>query len=292
VSTLTKALIVLLTVASIFLCGIVVTYVASAENYRQKYNNLRTERDAAVENAGSAKEQLNNTVAQADRDKAKLNEAIASLQRQLNDVGAKLDAAEREKALLLQKVDSWTSITKAFYETNDKQGQLLKNTLDELNKVQAELIKERTDLKETTSTLIEKMAIITMLADKSKHLLEEKTELQDKLDQVLRQYGKTVPAPTPVTPIKDKARVVPVTRDIELKGQVTAVDPKNSMAEISIGSADGVRESMKFHVTRGDQFVCDILILDVDAEKAVGSMELVQSATGGPKVGDSVSTSL
>lgn len=291
-STLTKALIVLLTVASIFLCGIVVTYVASAENYRQKYNNLRTERDAAVENAGSAKEQLNNTVAQADRDKAKLNEAIASLQRQLNDVGAKLDAAEREKALLLQKVDSWTSITKAFYETNDKQGQLLKNTLDELNKVQAELIKERTDLKETTSTLIEKMAIITMLADKSKHLLEEKTELQDKLDQVLRQYGKTVPAPTPVTPIKDKARVVPVTRDIELKGQVTAVDPKNSMAEISIGSADGVRESMKFHVTRGDQFVCDILILDVDAEKAVGSMELVQSATGGPKVGDSVSTSL
>lgn len=291
-STLTKALIVLLTVASIFLCGIVVTYVASAENYRQKYNNLRTERDAAVENAGSAKEQLNNTVAQADRDKAKLNEAIASLQRQLNDVGAKLDAAEREKALLLQKVDSWTSITKAFYETNDKQGQLLKNTLDELNKVQAELIKERTDLKETTSTLIEKMAIITMLADKSKRLLEEKTELQDKLDQVLRQYGKTVPAPTPVTPIKDKARVVPVTRDIELKGQVTAVDPKNSMAEISIGSADGVRESMKFHVTRGDQFVCDILILDVDAEKAVGSMELVQSATGGPKVGDSVSTSL
>lgn len=291
-STLTKALIVLLTVASIFLCGIVVTYVASAENYRQKYNNLRTERDAAVENAGSAKEQLNNTVAQADRDKAKLNEAIASLQRQLNDVGAKLDAAEREKALLLQKVDSWTSITKAFYETNDKQGQLLKNTLDELNKVQAELIKERTDLKETTSALIEKMAIITMLADKSKRLLEEKTELQDKLDQVLRQYGKTVPAPTPVTPIKDKARVVPVTRDIELKGQVTAVDPKNSMAEISIGSADGVRESMKFHVTRGDQFVCDILILDVDAEKAVGSMELVQSATGGPKVGDSVSTSL
>lgn len=291
-STLTKALIVLLTVASIFLCGIVVTYVASAENYRQKYNNLRTERDAAVENAGSAKEQLNNTVAQADRDKAKLNEAIASLQRQLDDVGAKLDAAEREKALLLQKVDSWTSITKAFYETNDKQGQLLKNTLDELNKVQAELIKERTDLKETTSALIEKMAIITMLADKSKRLLEEKTELQDKLDQVLRQYGKTVPAPTPVTPIKDKARVVPVTRDIELKGQVTAVDPKNSMAEISIGSADGVRESMKFHVTRGDQFVCDILILDVDAEKAVGSMELVQSATGGPKVGDSVSTSL
>jgi hypothetical protein len=85
--------------------------------------------------------------------------------------------------------------------------------------------------------------------------------------------------------------VVPVsaTKDLELKGRVTAVDPKNSMAQISIGAADGVKESMKFHVTRGDQFVCDILILDVDAEKAVGILELVQQP---PKVGDNVSTSL
>jgi hypothetical protein len=64
------------------------------------------------------------------------------------------------------------------------------------------------------------------------------------------------------------------------------------MAEISLGSAHGVKESMKFHVTRGDQFICDVLILDVDTEKAVGILELVQPATGGPKVGDNVSTSL
>ncbi len=291
-STLTKALIVLITMASIFLCATVVIYVGNAENYRQKYNNLRAERDAAVENEKNAKEQMNKTIAQADQDKARLNEAISSLQKQIQDTQAQLDAAEREKAMLLQKVDNWASITKDFYETNDKQGQLLKNAIDELNKVQAELFKEQNRHKETTTALIEKMAIISVLEEKSRRLLGEKTELQEKLNQVLRQFGKTVPAPKPVTPTKDKAQVAPVTANLVLKGRIKAVDTKNSMAEISVGSAHGVKESMKFHVTRGDQFICDVLILDVDTEKAVGILELVQPTTGGPKVGDNVSTSL
>ena len=48
-STLTKVLIVLLTIASIFLCGIVVTYVASAENYKDKWQTLQSsERRARI----------------------------------------------------------------------------------------------------------------------------------------------------------------------------------------------------------------------------------------------------
>jgi hypothetical protein len=61
------------------------------------------------------------------------------------------------------------------------------------------------------------------------------------------------------------------------------------MAGISIGSADGVKEGMRFHVTRGDEFICDILIIDVDAEEAVGVLEYVQQ---NPRVGDNVSTNL
>jgi hypothetical protein len=46
---------------------------------------------------------------------------------------------------------------------------------------------------------------------------------------------------------------------------------------------------MKFHVTRGDEFICDVLIVNVDTEKAVGVLELVQQS---PKVGDNASTNL
>ncbi|MHC4126368.1 MAG: hypothetical protein ACYSRR_07965, partial [Planctomycetota bacterium] len=70
---------------------------------------------------------------------------------------------------------------------------------------------------------------------------------------------------------------------------ISNVDLKNSMAEISLGSADGVKDGMKFHVTRGEEFICDVLIVDIDADKSVGVLDLVQKQ---PKVGDNVTTSL
>lgn len=289
-STLTKVLIVLLTLSSIFLCGIVVTYVATADNFKQQNKIFKTRLDAAKENEKSAKRQLSENIAKSQQLQDKLKNEIASLKVEFTELQAKLDEAEREKAGLLQKVNSWTSITKDFYQTTDKQGQLLKNTLEELNRVQAEQIKERRQLNETTAAFVEKMAIIRTLEAERKQLLEEKSELQSKLDQLLLPLGEAAAAPVAVTQKKDTARpAMPGVKDIALQGLVTKVDLKNSMASISIGSADGVKEGMKFHVTRGDKFLCDILIIDIDAEEAVGVLELVQQQ---PKVGDSVSTNL
>jgi hypothetical protein len=96
-----------------------------------------------------------------------------------------------------------------------------------------------------------------------------------------------------VTPKTEIARPAPViARKIGLKGLVTAVDLKNKMASISIGTADGVKEGMKFHVTRADKFICDILIIDTDAEEAVGALELLDLAREQPKAGDTVTTNL
>jgi len=289
-STLTKILIVLLTLSSIFLCGIVVTYVANADNYRQKYNNLRADNDSLSKKVEGLTEQVNEKIEQKKKLEDRLNGEIASLKVEISELQTKLDNAEREKAVLLQKVNSWTSITKDFYQTTDKQGQLLKNTLEELNKVQAEQIRQRKELNETTAALVEKMAIIETLEAENKRVLEEKTELQNRLDEFLQPVGKIAAEAVPVTPRGEVARpAAPEARDIALQGLVTAVDLKNSIASISIGAADGVKEGMRFHVTRGDEFLCDILIIDVDAEEAVGVLELIQQQ---PKVGDNVSTNL
>jgi cell shape-determining protein MreC len=289
-STLTKILIVLLTLSSIFLCGIVVTYVANADNYRQKYNDLKTDKDSLSKKVEDLTKQVNENIEQKKQVENKLSSEITSLKAEKGELQTNFDNAEREKAALLQKVNSWTSITKDFYETNDKQGQLLKNTLEELNKVQTEQVSQRKELDETTKALEEKMAIIETLQAENKRILEEKTELQNRLDKFLQPIGKTAAAAVPVTPREEAAR--PATteaRDIALQGLVTAVDLKNSMATISIGTADGVKEGMRFHVTRGNEFLCDILIVDADTKEAVGVLELVQQQ---PNVGDTVSTNL
>jgi cell shape-determining protein MreC len=289
-STLTKILIVLLTLSSIFLCGIVVTYVANADNYRQKYDNLKTDKDSLSKKVEDLTKQINENIEQKKQMENKLNSEISSLKAENGELQTNLDNAEREKATLLQKVNSWTSITKDFYETTDKQGQLLKNTLEELNKIQTEQVSQRRELNETTKALEEKMAIIETLQTENKRIVEEKAELQNKLNQLLQPIGKTAAAAVPVTPREEAARPATTeTREIALQGLITAVDLKNSMATISIGTADGVKEGMRFHVTRGNEFLCDILIIDADVKEAVGVLELVQQQ---PNIGDTVSTNL
>jgi len=302
VSTLTKVLIVLLTVGSIFLCGIVATYVANAQDWKDKYDKRNNEVQTSRADATKANEDFNKLKDDTDRLKTQLNAAIADLQSKLSDLDAKLNQSEREKSELLTKVNGWTSVVQDFQQTNDKQQSLLNNTLDELHNVQAELTKEKSQNKEITTAILEKMAIIAQLEEQSKQLTKEKSLLQARLEQVVRQYGKTVltSPPPAVDAIPDKAQAIApaplaptpagtAVKEIGLKGVVTQVDLKNSLAEISIGAADGVKEKMKFYVTRGDSFICNILILDVDAERAVGFIELVQSP---PKVGDKVSTNI
>ena len=289
-STLTKILIVLLTLSSLFLCGIVVTYVANADNYREKYTNIRSDRDSLDKKLKAKTKEANEYIDQKQQLEDKLRSEIAALSAKVGKLEGNLRDVERERASLLAQVESWTSITKDFYTTNDKQGALLKNTLDELKRIQAEQIKQRKELNETTAELVEKMAIVEQVQAENRRLLEEKTELRARLDSILRPAGEAVAEVVTVTPEKTTVRPAgPATMQIGLKGLVTDVDMENSLVEISIGSADGVKEGMKFYITRGEEFICDILIYDVEPEKAVGLLDLVSKQ---PKAGDDVSTNL
>jgi len=292
-SPLTKILIVLLTISSIFLCGIVVTYVAHADNYRKQNESLRTDLDAAVEKRKSAVKELEERKNKFQEQETRLTGEIASLKGKITTLEKTLGDVERAKAALELEVSGWVAVTANFSETTDKQRQLFENTFAELMKVKAEQEKERKELNDLTASLEEKMAVIAMLDDKTKQLLEEKSELQDRLDKLLQPIDKRAADLVPVTVEKAIARpVMPPARDIELKGLIKAVDLKNSIASISIGTAAGVKEGMKFHVTRGGEFICDILIIDVDAEEAVGVLELMELTKQQPKAGDNISTNL
>ena len=292
-STLTKVLIVLLTIASIFLCGIVVTYVANADDYKQKYDSLYNGYQAAKKNEDNAKTQLNNTIEEKDRDTEKLGEQIASLEDQINKLKSDLATAGRDRDDANRKVNNWAAIVMDFSKTIENNEKLVKGALTERDLKEAELIKQGKELKDTTAALMENMAIVKQLQDESKRLLEEKTELQNKMDQYLQQFGKAIAEPIPVTPKQEAVSLAQPTKDIDLNGSITEVDLKNLLAEISIGTADGVKEGMRFHLTRDDEFICDVVILDVWPEKAVGWIELLQDQPQNqPKIDDKVSTNL
>ena len=292
-STLTKVLIVLLTFSSIFLCATVVNYVASADNYKEKYQNLNANYQAAKRNEDNAKTQLNTTIVEKDKNAEKLGQQIAALEDQISKLKTDLATALRNKDDADRKVNSWAAIVMDFSKTIENNEKLVKNALAERDAKEAQRIKLDKELKDTTAALMENMAIVKQLQDESKRLIEEKTDLQNKLDLYLQQYGKAVGEPVPVTPEKGAVTMAPPVENINLNGSITDVDLKNLLAEISIGKADGVREGMRFHLTRGDRFICDMVVLDVWPEKAVGWLDLVQDKQQDqPQINDRASTNL
>jgi DNA repair exonuclease SbcCD ATPase subunit len=260
---------------------------------KQKYDSLYSGYQAAKKNEDNAKTQLNNTIEEKDRNTEKLGEQIASLGEEINKLKGDLANAERDRDDANRKVNNWAAIVMDFSKTIENNEKLVKGALAERDLKEAELIKQGKELEDTTAALMENMAIVKQLQEGSKRLLEEKTELQDKLDQYLRQYGKAIAEPMPITTIQEAVSLAPPTKDIDLNGSITEVDLKNLLAEISIGTADGVKEGMRFHLTRGDKFICDVVILDVWPEKAVGWIELLQDQPQNqPKINDKVSTNL
>jgi DNA repair exonuclease SbcCD ATPase subunit len=284
---------VLLTLASIFLCGIVVTYVANAVDYKERYDNQQSRYQAADRRAQNAEENFNKLKDETDQAKLDLTNKIAALEQQINKLNADLKTAQTEAELARRLKDGRDAEVEAFAETVKVNTQRTAAAEVELKQTKADLLKEQAEHEQTSAALLEKIAIIGVLEDKSKQLLEEKTELQNKLDQILRQYGKITAPTEPITAVKEPARVAPPVKDIDLKGVITDLDLKERLAEISIGEADGVKEGMRFHATRGDKFICDIVILDVLPEKATGWLEYLEDEVQNqPKVNDKISTNL
>lgn len=292
-STLTKVLIVLLTLASIFLCGIVVTYVANAMDFKEKYESQNSLYQDAIQKAENAEENFNKLKDETEQAKLDLTNRIAALEQRINSLNADLKQAQSERDMARQLKDGRDAEVEAFAKTVEVNNQLRASAEAELKQFRADLMKERTEHEQTTDTLMTKMAIIEDQQAQLKQLIEEKAELQTKLDQILKQYGKITAPAELVTVMKEPARVAAPPKDIDLKGVITDVNLQERLAEISIGQADGVTEGMRFHATRDDKFICDIVILDVLPEKATGWLELLEEGVQNqPRVDDTISTNL
>jgi myosin heavy subunit len=280
----------LVAIASVLLCGIVINFVASTENYQKSYDDLKRTTGSQIQKLDGQVKQLNDTLAKLEQEKNNLNTQIANLTTANDQNKLALSTSEREKAALLQEVNNWTDVIESFQKTKEQQATTLESTLRKLEQVEAERTQQNKEINQTTQVLVEKMTIIDTLQADKKRLLEEKAELESRLNLILQPTGKVAAAPAPVTPMPDMVKptlTTAIAKDIELQGLVTEVDLKNSMVGISIGTADAVSEGMTFHVIRDDEFICDILIIDVDTEQAVGVLDVVHKQ---PRTGDKVST--
>jgi len=288
-STLTKILIVLLSLFSIFLCGTVVTYVGNASNYKALYEAERDARTVAEAERASAQRQYDEQVQFVSSLKRDYNERIQALEEEKSKLMADLSSAERASLQYQARADSWQGIVTGFEQTIGNLEMSLKTTRQELDNIRKADIQESKEFNELTNRLYETMVQLEALRADKRRLLEEKSALEEQLKQAADGAAAVAKAAeNVVTPVRDAARpVVSIPETTDIKGIVTEVG--ESLISVSIGSADGVKKDMVFHVTRGDEFICDVVITNVDTNKAAGVLELKVDQ---PKIGDTVSTKL
>lgn len=274
---------------SFFLCGAVVTYVGSANNYRQ----LAMEREGTIDTLESenalAKRQSNEMATQMQALEAKLNEQIDQLSQENERLAAQVNDAKREALAYRQQTESWKGLIANFENTIAQMEQSRELTRDQLNSIRQDLIRERKELNEITAMLYERTIQIESLEADRRRFREQKAALENQLESIMQ--GQAVPGPTgavtqPINQAQAAMEAAP-SQDMGLKGVINEVGA--NLVTISLGSADGVTEGMVFHATRGADFLADIVITDVDVNKAAGVLELVQER---PRVGDLVSTNL
>jgi hypothetical protein len=298
-STLTKVLIVLLTVFSLVASTIVVTFVANQDNQRQRADNTQRQLSAARASEENAKQEQIDAKKTSDVLVAKLEDEKNRLTKDLVAVREELDNLKRTKSQLDTEHAGMMAAVQTATTGEQQQRALFVAAQKEVERLRGEQIQREAELKETNQMLLEKLALISDLDNKIRQLTQENQDLGTRVNQYLTKYGQmaTQPATTVaqgspgVRPVQPIAMVAAQTRNIALNGQVTAVDLRSRLLEISIGTAAGVRKDMTFHVIRGDRFVADILIMEVWPDRAVGLLDVVQAGLQ-PQAGDNVSTNL
>jgi len=286
-STLTKVLIVLLSLFSFFLCGTVVIYVGNANNYRRLYDLERDSKDIALAEQRLALNQYSERTTELKDQKEKFTASIQTLQDEVSKLTTDLNSAQRENLRHQTRSDGYVATIEGFQQTIANLTESLKAARNQLDEVRAADIQEQKEFNELTARLLETLVQVESLQADKRRLLEEKTALEEQIR--VASGGRAEPAAQSRIVTLKPSQAVPAAHipSSDVKGLVAEVS--ESLVAISIGSADGVERGMILHITRGDEFVCNLEITDVDVNKAAGVLQLKLKQ---PRIGDTVSTRL
>lgn len=261
-----------------------VAFVGSAKNYKSLYTEQR-ELAQYVQADLAKKDQLfNDQAAKYKTQEADLTAKLLAMEAESNQLKADLRKNERLVVQYQAQADSWKGVMTGFEQSVRNLQASLQQTQQQLDTSRSQGINDRKELNQITADLYAKIVQLQSMEAERRRLLEQKTELEKQLSGA----GVGAVSIQPVTPTaqRDALPASTVSSSV-VRGLVKDMD--ETLVHLSVGSADGVRENMVFHVTRGDQFLCDVIVTHVDINQSVGVLELIQQR---PRVGDTASTQL
>ncbi|MBN2588278.1 MAG: hypothetical protein JXA96_00315 [Sedimentisphaerales bacterium] len=288
-STLTKILVVLLTLSSIFLCGITVTYVGTATNYKKAYDARNKDIQSLKSDNAYKAEQVNTIQANLEATTNTYSSQIEDYKNEVDSLNTEIFQLSSDLADAQTRLENATAILSDNVKTVEMNNKLRENAEIKVADLLDQQRANTNKINELQEQVVSQNATIAQLENEKKLLIDEKTKLQNNFDQTLLSANKRSVSPFGGIPAtSNSAEMAPATKDIDLEGVILEVRPDDSLVSISKGSAHGVKKNMRFHVIRNNSFVCDVVVSTIDADQSSGYLDLVSNIM--PKAGDKVKT--
>ncbi len=275
-STLTKIFIVVFVVLSIFASLVFIQYAASTANYRAWGTGLQQQ-------LGLTQNQLRAIQSQLDRQQAlyqdlqdRRTQEQSALQTRVDELQTALNETKAQTAALQVEKTTQGATLAGLQATHDKNVEMLQLTQQQLTQARQDLQGINTQLTQQEQMLADTRLELEQ-ASRLLRLRQEQLTAASERVRELEARGGTAASDRPAQPAS------------RIEGTLTAVDPNNNLAQINVGSADGVTKGTRFILYRGGEFVGHLDVQEVHATQAAGILtEVVKT----PMAGDKATTRL
>lgn len=285
VHILTKILVVLvalLVVALVPLASVASTNqinfkreAADAESkYKLEQTNSRAAQDAYYASVGAQQARI-----------AALEKEIATAQQQASsERSARADFEKQVESMRIQVAELQGQVT-AFAANAGLQTKLIDALRTDVESSRTQYIsseKQRVELQDAIARMQGDLESETAAKRQLQEQLQKVTEEKDRASADVSRYAALHGSMAPRAGATGDA-VLPTPADRSLSATVVSVkrEPDSTLAEINVGSRDGVREGWVLTLADGSNFVGNLRIVQVDVNRAVGVVELEDISTRG-----------
>ncbi|MFO8014229.1 MAG: hypothetical protein R6X20_13095 [Phycisphaerae bacterium] len=274
-STLGKILTVLVVLVSIAVAVLVTSEVVLKKDWRAAYEEEERLYQKALQQRDTATQQRNKEYADWEAHRARLEQQINTLTSNVNDktntISLLTEENKSQEKRLQELIEQLTGLKDSLAKEVA--------TRDEYRNERDQAVKAKHELETMYAQLDAKYRAAVddnqNLRENLRQAREEIAALESKLAYVSDQPGVEMPKEVPAVPTQ------------QIQGLVTNADNEARVAEINLGTDDGVVKGMKFYVYNEDQskYLATLQVTKVSHDSAAGELSVIR---GDVKVNDHV----
>ncbi len=269
--TLGKIFVFAVMVMSVVFMSFAIAIFSSHTNWQKESERLQTELEQVTAEREAKESELTTLIDQNAASKKDQEQVIKKLETALQQKDTELAGLQKKREVELSNLDKDIAELSEAKDERDAADELVGKLREEINGLQGKLKKSVNDGASLAAELHQSESELAMATERKKQLEQQVANAR----VVLQQNGLSLTRPETVIPV--------------VGGVITAV--ANDLAEVSIGSDDGLQAGHELEVFRADEYLGRLRVVSVKPDRAVVRV-LKDFARGIVQQGDRVATRL